>query len=376
MRHIFGLDIIRFLAALLVLLNHFATYSATLPALAATQDDRAFAFLAVFEGVGAIGVQVFFVISGFVIAMSAKGLSGRPGALRFGLARALRILPALWISGLVSFFALWLVGQMGADPVANEPLALLDRLLRSAILSPIGPYIDGVVWSLIVEAVFYTLIACVILGGSRIPLRLLALCLGAASCLYLSGCILVALLDNAALESLLNRFPFKVFLLRHGVFFAIGMLIFDRLEQSQAAGRPCTSHLSRSVFVLLCGFGLAEIWLGLRGTGLSALAAILLFLAGLLALELSLRRRAAPRFPGLYRYLGSMSYTIYLNHYTTGMVIVYLLAKTSLSGLSLFVVSLLAVLLLSHAVLVLETRIRTIAKPRLAAWNRHPAPAE
>lgn len=369
MRHIFGLDIIRFLAALLVLLNHFAAYSATLPSLAVTPDDRAFAFLSAFEGVGATGVQIFFVISGFVIAMSAQGLSGLSGALRFALARALRILPALWISGLISFAALWLVG--------DNPVSLLDRFFRSAILSPIGPYIDGVVWSLVVEAVFYTLIAGLILRGPRIPLRIVALGLGGISCLYLSGYMLMVIIDNAAWTSLLDRFPFKVFLLRHGVFFAIGMLIFDRIARQQAELSGGNSLLSTCAIVLFCGFGLGEIWLGMRGTSLAAtIAAITMCLTGLIALQLSLRMRAAPAFPGLYRYLGSMSYTIYLNHYTTGMVIVYVLAKTSLSGSALFIASLLAVLLLSHIVLMLETRMRAFVKPFLGIRPRQQALAE
>lgn len=369
MRHIFGLDIIRFLAAILVLLNHFATYSATLPSLAAVPDDRAFAFLAAFEGVGATGVEIFFVISGFVIAMSAQGLSGLSGALRFALARALRILPALWISGLVSFVALWLVG--------DNPISLLDRFLRSAILSPIGPYIDGVVWSLVVEAVFYMLVAGLILKGPRIPLYPVALCLGGISCLYLSGYILMVIIDNTGWISILDRFPFKVFLLRHGVFFAVGMLIFDRIALQKAGLTGKISVLSTSAIVLFCGFGLGEIWIGMRGVDLTAtVAAIMTFLAGLIALQLSLRSYAVPVFPGLYRYLGNMSYTIYLNHYTTGMVIVYVLAETSLTGLALFIASLLAVLVLSHIVLLLETYLRALAKPVLGIGSHQQKLAE
>ncbi len=139
--HYYAIDLIRIYAAVLVLLYHFATFE--LP----EADGHVFPFLWCFDGVGDVGVEIFFVISGFVISMSAEGARGLAGALRFIHLRAVRILPALWISSLIAFAALSFAGE--------DVASLVPRLIRSSVLSPIGPYVDGVVWSLVVEAVFY-----------------------------------------------------------------------------------------------------------------------------------------------------------------------------------------------------------------------------
>ncbi|MFZ2099318.1 MAG: acyltransferase family protein, partial [Oricola sp.] len=149
--HIDGLDLVRIVAALLVVMHHFALFSWAHAAEAATADDAAFPFLGIMAGTGAVGVQVFFVISGFVIAMSMA----LAGPVEFLKKRALRILPALWICGLIALATRIAYGEDMTEMIA--------AYLRSAVLSPIGPYIDGVVWTLVVEAVFYGMIfACMV----------------------------------------------------------------------------------------------------------------------------------------------------------------------------------------------------------------------
>ena len=120
-----------------------------------------------------------------------------------------------------------------------------------------GPYIDGVVWSLVVEAVFYALIALLILRGAAINLFKVAIVLGALSSVYIAVYVTATLLGHEALQSLFGRFAFKVFLLRHGVFFAVGMLIWDMLRP--VAGRSAAERIRSAlpyVLVFCCfGFG-------------------------------------------------------------------------------------------------------------------------
>ncbi|AZN98785.1 hypothetical protein EJ066_17380 [Mesorhizobium sp. M9A.F.Ca.ET.002.03.1.2] len=73
--HYLIIDFLRIFAAILVLLNHFATFAWN-SASVAEGSDVGFGFLSAFAGLGAVGVEIFFVISGFVIAMSASGEGG------------------------------------------------------------------------------------------------------------------------------------------------------------------------------------------------------------------------------------------------------------------------------------------------------------
>ncbi|MGK7651745.1 acyltransferase family protein [Roseovarius sp. B08] len=111
-RHLYGLDIIRFIAAVLVVYFHFGLFSDAQPAFPAAQQDRPWPWMDQFTGHGWVGVQVFFVISGFVIVASAD--RSAPG--EFLKRRAVRILPALWIYTIIAFAVRYLAG---------EPLSLL-----------------------------------------------------------------------------------------------------------------------------------------------------------------------------------------------------------------------------------------------------------
>ena len=92
--HLFGLDLLRLLAAALVVLNHFGAFSSARPDVG---KPFAFPILHFATGFGWVGVEIFFVISGFVIALSARGATPDGFIKR----RALRIFPALWICSLV-----------------------------------------------------------------------------------------------------------------------------------------------------------------------------------------------------------------------------------------------------------------------------------
>lgn len=341
--YLHGLDLLRFVAAMLVLLNHFATYATLKPEVVSDLSLRAYGFLEAFEDVGATGVQIFFVISGFVISRSAGSLTGRSGAMRFALLRAARILPALWISGVISLIALLLAGE--------DFLPLVDRFIRSALLSPIGPYIDGVVWSLVVEAVFYCLIGLSIMSFKPLPLVKIAMGLGIASSIYLLGVTAAMVAGNESLTALLMRFPFKVFLLRYGVFFAVGMLIWEAVDHKNSKGLL-------PAIILFSFMGLIEIGLQNASDSSRAVISITIWLMAMAWLLLSIRYDIGAGLRAQMRFLGNMSYTVYLNHYTTGMVIVFLLHGMGVTGVTSFAITLTSVLLISYVVLVLENRVR------------------
>ncbi len=313
--HVHGIDLLRFLAALSVVLFHFSLFGAAAPSYGATGPDTAFAFLPGAVSAGWIGVQFFFVLSGFVIARSALGVSWQG----FAMKRAVRILPALWICATLSL----LVRVAAGEPL---PGRLLDWL-RTVLLSPKGPYIDGVVWTLVVEAVFYALVCAALAlqqrrGGRQAQwLQRLALLLGSVSGLFLvihSATVALGLQPSPPLD----WFGFKVLLLHHGVYFALGMTLFSITR----AGPSPSKLVCAALLVLLC---LLEIRLKAdTRSELVVAAAVWLSMLAVLVLSTTGRgpRVAQPRARALLTTLGRVSYPLYLGHLVLGMYLVPWLA--------------------------------------------------
>lgn len=310
--HFDGLDLVRILACALVLLNHLAVFSFQGVAITPATGDEAFPILAPFADVGAVGVQIFFVISGFVISFSSM----RTSPSGFILNRAARILPTLWLCALIA-----LVARLATEGVSS---ALFFAFAKSAVLSPIGPYIDGVVWTLVVEAAFYILVFLVMWRfqvSPRALLRLaLALSLASGAFVALSAGVKLAGSETFAGSyfAIAERFWFKVALLRHGVFFACGIVLW-----AIAAG-----HIGRSGWLwlaVLTALGLMEIAGFAHDPGVG-LASAAVWFAGLALIVISVLfspaiHRALSPVLRVTRELGNLSYPLYLNHYVLGAAI-------------------------------------------------------
>lgn len=138
-RRVDGLDALRGLAALSVLVFH---YSFRLGEMYPDAAPAPFGF-----PYGLYGVQLFFMISGFVIVMSL-GRNHGEGFLR---ARFFRLYPVFWASMLLTAIIAWLAPLPGQRVGALQFLANLtmapDYLRIEAI--------DGVYWSLAYELGFY-----------------------------------------------------------------------------------------------------------------------------------------------------------------------------------------------------------------------------
>ncbi|KAB8195224.1 acyltransferase family protein [Nonomuraea phyllanthi] len=150
------LDLLRFLAALAVLAFHY------LVAYASVWGDRPaelFPALAPIAGLGILGVELFFIISGFVILMTVWGR----GLGAFARSRLVRLYPAYWLS-LIAVAAVY--GLTGAKAL-NPKLSPGEYLVNATMFQRLFKVTDasGVYWSLWAELRFYLLMAILVIIG-------------------------------------------------------------------------------------------------------------------------------------------------------------------------------------------------------------------
>jgi peptidoglycan/LPS O-acetylase OafA/YrhL len=140
--HLHAIDLLRFVAAMGVVLCHWC-FSPPHTIMEVSGAKY-----------GVFGVQMFFLISGFVIVLSAQGQDLRS----FVVARVTRLYPGFWIcctiSALVAF----------ADPLLGWP-----EYFYNMTMLPDPVYVKLInqsYWTLFIEAKFYLLIALLIICGA------------------------------------------------------------------------------------------------------------------------------------------------------------------------------------------------------------------
>lgn len=103
---------------------------------------------------GYLGVDLFFLISGFVIARSAVGKSAR----QFVVGRVVRLYPAFFVCMLLTAAVIALWGGPLLSVTFSQILANLTMMPGSFHQSPV----DGVYWTLAYEIKFYALIGLLV----------------------------------------------------------------------------------------------------------------------------------------------------------------------------------------------------------------------
>lgn len=114
---------------------------------------------------GYLGVPFFFMVSGYVISLTAEGRTRS----RFLKARAVRLLPAFFLCVSLTTLVMVADGQMPSTRTFLANLTFVAPLFGQ-------PYLDGVYWTLSVEVTFYALV-CVFALGPNLRRNLRALVL-------------------------------------------------------------------------------------------------------------------------------------------------------------------------------------------------------
>ena len=245
---------------------------------------------------GKYGVQLFFMLSGFVNMMT---LIGKRSASDFLAARCIRIFPSYWLCILLNVLLFSFIPFFGKDVTLAGTVANLSTLPKL-----FGTYnMEPVTWTLQVEMLFYGfLILMTAFGGWKHTFR--NLMIGTTACLTLCGGIhfLKSAWPDSGLGSSLYVVE-QLFILRNFPLFVMGMLLNEIYSKRG-------NHWLNVAGIVFAGFVFHAV--DFRGHNPAATA--LLF--GMLAMG------AWGKIPPLrWRplvYISSISYTLYLFHNNIG----------------------------------------------------------
>lgn len=273
-----ALDGLRGIGALVVMVVHYVYRGPSLyPEIGASADWTRF---------GGYGIGFFFMVSGFVILMSLQ----RSTVKRFALGRFIRLYPAYWVCLILTFTVLAVFGLPGRDVTVGQFLVNLTMLQSYVGVPPV----DAAYWTLGVELAFY--VQCTIalaLGLVRGRGLDIVMALG------LAVSLLVILADHTFdtpfTGALLQAFGWTGYVLIGAAFF-----------------RFWSGERGRVVLVVI------PLSIGVIATREPAEAVAALILSGVMVLALWGPDIGLGSRP--LRWLGGISYVLYLLHQNVGYV--------------------------------------------------------
>lgn len=268
---------------------------------------------------GNYGVQLFFLISGFVIFMT---LERTRTALDFVVSRFSRLFPAYWAAVVLTAVIIYTEGM------PEQKLAAWDLALNVTMIQQLlgAKHLDGSYWTLQVELFFYAQMLFWFMTGMLHRIR------------WIIGAWLLASLAFGLWEKTTGLPPSwtlrEVLILRHIPFFAIGIL-FYRIHTRPAQAR--VDWLLIGACVVVIAATMPPVYLPVAAF---CIGAFWLFVTDRLHW---LRLRP-------FVFLGTISYSEYLLHQSIGFAIIWHLETAGFSGTesaltAIIVTAVLAVLL-------------------------------
>lgn len=280
-----GLQFVRANAVLLVVLCH----AASVLGLSQYFDQT---FLGGLLNKGAVGVDVFFVLSGFIIvhvALQKTTLEPKTTVADFLIKRAVRILPFLWVA-VILYAAVRYIGSREFE---------LVPYLNSMFLFPLGEVRPNVVWSLRHEALFYLIFATSFLLRRRLPWLLYVWCAAPLVVWILGDVWRLALPVNELFNFAFNR---------ANAMFGCGVLIGVLAKRH---GLPKAPMHARPLLAWLALGGATVAAFLVRDALDTAAVAIVASLVIIVGLMTPNANTLVARF---WEMLGNASYAIYLTH--------------------------------------------------------------
>jgi peptidoglycan/LPS O-acetylase OafA/YrhL len=278
---------------------------------------------------GHYGVNLFFMISGFVIFMT---LERTKKPMDFVVSRFSRLFPAYWLAVALTFSVVSVLGLPGKEATLGQAVANLSMVHSFFNV----PHVDGVYWTLEVELLFYAWAFLAYRLGWLNRVHALLLAAMALRLVY----FIAAEFFRVDLPWIASRYLILNFI----AWFALGVMVY-RLSGRASVG---SSTRGADLGVAACAIALLSVvhtpWIGL----------LALVLTGLLW------GAASGRLPWLgnrvFLGLGIISYTLYLVHENIGWAVMRPLQAAGWSSLASILVALMMSLLLATLLTLLVER--------------------
>ncbi|MFI1706205.1 acyltransferase family protein [Streptomyces griseoruber] len=337
-----ALDGLRLIAALMVACYHYGGRGGDITRAWGTSASTVFPTLHTPFAYGCLGVQVFFVISGFVICMSGWGRPLRS----FFASRVARLMPAYWV-------AVLLVTAVFALPVVvYDAVSPSDVLVNLTLLQqPLGvDRVLGVDWTLWAEVRFYALFAlCVVLPGAN-RRRVILFC---------AGWILAAAITQGAHQPLLDI----VLMPEYAPFFVggVGLYLVHRDRRDPYAwGITAVSFLIGQHYAVRSLWNVSDPNAFAHRTSYGIIAVVAFGFLAVGAIALGWLDRVNR---GWLTVAGALTYPFYLVHEHLGWVVVAALhRRLGVPSYATFPLTIAAMLLLAYA---LNKLVEERVTPRL-----------
>jgi len=328
---------------------------------------------------GAFGVDIFFVISGFIMVYISKNNFGQKGAAQpFILHRLIRIMPMYLLVTLIVFLIIIPSGLYLNGSIDDDYLRFLEAtkegsyLLSNLLLIPYFyltdkslPPITGVTWTLIYEMFFYYIFCFLLMTPRKVYLQI--------ACIIFSALTLSAY----AIEHFhLNGLAF-CYINFYGNDLILEFIFGCFIAEQYLAGKTLTINVSWSLLML----GILEILLSYRGlnsTNLSHFRSLYWGLPSALIVFslLSLEKEGAIKIPRFLTGWGDASYSTYLTHYTISLVIINAAFKKITNHFpaifdSLIINTLIVCMICILCIKVGQLSFKYIEKPMTAFLKKH-----
>lgn len=261
--------------------------------------------------VGSYGVNVFFVLSGFVITMTLARNTPRT----FALSRAVRLYPVYWLCVVITFATVTVFGLPGRE------VSFVDALVNLTMVQQfVGiPMVDGAYWTLSAELSFYGVAAILLLTRATKSQRTMDLVLPAWLAISAASALLRSQSDSTA-ASLLDL-----------VFAWSPLFIAGIVLQGISQGESRVVRLA--LLPVVVGV------MALRGWD-EAIAAVV----AILLVALAVWTKPAFLASSPLRWLGAISFALYLLHQNIGYVALRWLSPTigQVAATTLVIIAILA----------------------------------